>query len=328
MSEPLTLTVPDEAAGNRLDRWLAATLTDRSRSEVQRWIKDDAVTVDEEIARANHRLSVGERVVVEIPPVVEEAGAPQPEAIPLTIVYEDDDLLIIDKPAGMVVHPAPGHATGTLVNAVLHHAPDIEGVGGARRPGLVHRLDRETSGLIVVAKHDRAHRFLQAQFKDRTVYKEYLALVEGQMEPPEGRLNAPMGRHPVDRKRQAILPADPLTGVPQGRDAITDYHTLSTYSAPGNQLGLSGGAVAHFSLLRVVLHTGRTHQIRVHLAWQKHPVVGDTLYGYRKQRLPLDRQFLHAHKLGLTLLDGTKREFVAEPPRDLAKVLEWLRGDR
>ena len=326
MSEPLLLTVPAEAAGERLDRWLAASLAERSRSEIQRWIKEGAVTVDEETARANHRLSAGERVAVEIPEVVEDDNAPQPENIPLTIVYEDDDLLVIDKPAGLVVHPAPGHATGTLVNAVLHHAPDIEGVGGARRPGLVHRLDRETSGLIVVAKHDRAHRFLQVQFKDRTVYKEYLALVEGQMEPPEGRLNAPMGRHPVDRKRQAILPPDPLTGEPQGREAVTDYHSLATYSAPGNRLGLSSGAVAHFSLLRVVLHTGRTHQIRVHLAWQKHPVVGDTLYGYRKQRLPLDRQFLHAHKLRLQLLGGEEHEFVAELPAELKQVLAWLKA--
>ncbi len=326
MSEPLTLTVPAEAANERLDRWLTASLAERSRSEIQRWIKEGAVTVDAEIARANHRLVGGERVGVAIPAVVEDAAAPQPEAIPLTVVYEDDDLLVIDKTAGMVVHPAPGHAAGTLVNAVLHHAPDIEGVGGVRRPGLVHRLDRETSGLIVVAKHDRAHRFLQAQFKDRSVYKEYLALVEGQMEPPAGRINAPMGRHPVDRKRQAILPPDPLTGVPQGREAVTDYHTLATYSAAGNRLGLSGGAVAHFSLLRVILHTGRTHQIRVHLAWQRHPVVGDALYGYRKQRLPLDRQFLHAHKLGLKLLDGTEREFVAEPPAELVQVLDWLKG--
>ena len=156
-----------------------------------------------------------------------------PAALPLAIVYEDDDLLVIDKPAGLVVHPAPGHPGGTLVNAVLHHCPDLEGVGGEQRPGIVHRLDKETSGLIVVAKHDQAHRYLQAQFKARTVYKEYLALLEGRLTPAQGRISAPLGRHPTDRKRQAVLPADPVTGVAAGREAVTEYQVLALYQWRG-----------------------------------------------------------------------------------------------
>jgi len=239
----------------------------------------------------------------------------------LPILFEDADLLIIDKPAGMVVHPAPGHDHGTLVNAVLHHCPEIEGVGGERRPGIVHRLDKETSGLLVVAKNDRAHRHLQAQFKNRTVYKEYLTLLDGRIEPAQGRIIAPIGRHPVERKRQAVLPADPRTGESQGREAITDYRVQAYYSYTAR----GSTAVAHFSFVNVVLHTGRTHQIRVHFAWRKNPVVGDTLYGYRKQRLPIERQFLHAHRLRLQLpSSGEVREFVAPLPADLQAVLASL----
>jgi len=233
---------------------------------------------------------------------------------------------VINKPAGMVVHPSPGHASGTLVNAVLHHCPELEGVGGERRPGIVHRLDRDTSGLIVVAKNDLTHRDLQAQFKARTVYKEYLALLEGQLDPPAGLISAPIGRHPNDRVRQAILSPDPLTGESKGREARTEYHTLSIYSAP---IRGSGTAIGIFTLARVILLTGRTHQIRVHFAWRKHPVAGDTLYGYKKQRLDLKRQFLHAHKLRLRMPgneggNGIEREFVAPLPADLQSTLDYL----
>jgi 23S rRNA pseudouridine1911/1915/1917 synthase len=246
--------------------------------------------------------------------------APQP--IPLDIIYEDDDLLVVNKRAGMVVHPAPGHTDDTLVNAVLHHCPDISGVGGEVRPGIVHRLDKETSGLIVVAKHDRAHRNLQAQWKARTVHKAYLALVEGRPDPAAGRIVAPIGRHPSDRKRQAVLPPDPMTGQARGREAVSEYHTLATFhSDPGG----SGGT---YSLVEVVIHTGRTHQIRVHFAWRHHPVVGDTLYGYRRVRLPLDRQFLHAHILRFALpSSGEVREFVAPLPADLQRVLDGLQEE-
>jgi 23S rRNA pseudouridine1911/1915/1917 synthase len=320
-STELILTVGDEGAGARLDRWLAGELPQRSRSEIQRWIKDGRVRVDGVVAKASRKLEPGQVVHVSIPQTV-PAESVQPEAIPLDILYEDDDLIVINKPAGMVVHPSPGHASGTLVNAILHHCPDIKGVGGERRPGIVHRLDKETSGVMVAAKNDRAHRDLQTQFKERTIYKEYLALLEGRLDPPAGRIDAPLGRHPTDRVRQAILPPDPVTGVSRGRDAVTEYHTLAVYSAP-----IRGGSAATglFTLARVILHTGRTHQIRVHFAWRKHPVVGDTLYGYKRQRLELKRQFLHAHKLGLRLPgNGSRREFTAPLPPDLQAVLEYL----
>lgn len=319
-NETLVFTVPAVAAGQRIDRWLATMLPERSRSEIQRWIKNGDVLVDQASAKASHRVEADQRVEIYLPPI-SETPTVQPQALTLPILFEDTDLLIIDKPAGMVVHPAPGHDEGTLVNAILHHCPTIEGVGGERRPGVVHRLDKETSGLLVVAKNDRAHRHLQAQFKARTVYKEYLALLEGRIEPPQGRISAPIGRHPVERKRQAVLPADPRTGETQGRQAITDYRVQAYYTLPVRD----SSAVAHFSFVKVVLHTGRTHQIRVHFAWRKHPVVGDTLYGYRKQRLPIERQFLHAHRLRLRLpSSGEEREFVAPLPDDLQQVLATL----
>ncbi len=323
MTEPsqLSISVAAGGEGQRLDRWLAEQLPDRSRSEIQRWIKEGLVAVDGQAARASARLEEGQEVVLAIPEIAPPADL-APEALPLTIVYEDDDLIVVDKPAGMVVHPAPGHSGGTLVNAVLHHCPQIEGVGGERRPGIVHRLDKETSGLIVVAKNDHAHRFLQAQFKDRTVYKEYLALVEGRLTPARGRITAPIGRHPDDRKRQAVLPVDPQTGVSAGRDAITDYNVLGVYAAPGTS---SGAPATTFSLVSAELHTGRTHQIRVHFAWYKHPIVGDTVYGLRKQRLKLDRHFLHAHRLRLRLPStGEAREFVAPLPAELQAILDQL----
>ncbi len=264
------------------------------------------------------------QISIEMP----ESAAPATvtaEAMALDILYEDNDLLIINKAAGMVVPPAPGHASGTLVNAVLHHCPELEGVGGERRPGIVHRLDRDTSGLIVVAKNDRAHRSLQTQFANRTVYKEYLALIEGKLRPESGRITAALGRHPTDRKRQAVLPPDPLTGRQRGRDAVTEYHTVGRYVAP--VIGSSTN-VAAFTLVKVILHTGRTHQIRVHFAWLKHPVAGDTVYGYRKARLSLQRQFLHAHRLRLRLPStGEEREFVAPLPDDLTQLLASLDTD-
>ncbi len=196
MAESLVITVDPAQHGLRLDRGLADSLPDRSRSEVQRWIKEGRVLLHGEPARPSAKLAAGDVVTIALPDApraVDLAG----EALPLAIVYEDDDLLVIDKPAGMVVHPAPGHSGGTLVNAVLHHCPGIAGVGGERRPGIVHRLDKDTSGLIVVAKHDGAMRNLQAQFKARTVYKEYLALLEGRLQPEQGRISAPIGRHPT-----------------------------------------------------------------------------------------------------------------------------------
>jgi signal peptidase II len=217
-SAPLSFQVEAADAGQRLDRWLADRLLERSRTEVQRWIHEGQVQIDGANVRAGQRTEAGQTITVTLPPPPAPSTL-DPEAIDLAIIYEDDDLLVIDKPAGMVVHPSPGHESGTLVHAVLHHCPQLAGVGGEQRPGIVHRLDKETSGLIVVAKHDQALRYLQAQFKARTVYKQYLALVEGRMTPPRGRINAPIGRNPSDHKRQMILPPDAVTGESAGREA-------------------------------------------------------------------------------------------------------------
>jgi len=315
------MDVPTPAPNERLDRWLAENLSQHSRSAIQRWIADGLVLVDGRIAKASLKIEPGQSVIVHIPAPVETAI--QAENIPLSIVYEDDDLLVIDKPAGLVVHPAPGHRDGTLVNAILHHCPEIVGVGGEKRPGIVHRLDKETSGLIVVAKNDATHHFLQRQFAARTVEKEYLALLEGRIEPPKGRISAPIGRHSVQRKRQAVLPIDAQTGKSAGREAITEYETIGIYYTR-----LVSGLSAHFSLIRANLLTGRTHQIRVHCAWMKHPVVGDTLYGYTRQRIALGRHFLHAHKLRLYLPSGgDAREFVAPLPDTLQRLLDKMNGE-
>lgn len=326
MPEPtpqlLHLTVPSTAHGRRLDQWLAEKVADQSRSALQRWIKEGRVLVDGLPAKPSLKLEAEQTVAVQ-PLEAAVATTLQPEKIALDIVFENQDLLVINKAAGMVVHPAPGHEGGTLVNAVLHHAPDIEGVGGELRPGIVHRLDKETSGLILVAKNDATHHFLQRQFQSRTIFKEYLALVEGRMNPPRGRISAPIGRHPTERQRQAVLPPDPQTGESKGRSAVTEYETEALYNTTNH----AGAGVAHFTLVRVNLRTGRTHQIRVHFAWLQHPVVGDTLYGYRKQRLPIQRHFLHAHRLRLLLPRGTEpTEFTAPLPPDLQAILDTLAG--
>lgn len=311
------LRADQSATGQRLDRWLATRLPDHSRTALQRWIKEGAITVNGLQARAGQRLAPGDEIIVTLPgePVT---AAPQAEVIPLVILYEDDDILVVDKPAGMVVHPAPGHATGTLVNAVLHHSPDLAGIGGERRPGIVHRLDKDTSGVIVVAKHDQALHYLQRQFKTRQVYKEYLALVEGRLDPVVGQINAAIGRHPTDRKRQIVVAPGART---RSREAATDYQVEAVYTTPlRNDQGMG-----HFSLVRAHPITGRTHQIRVHLAWRGHPIVGDPIYGLRRQRLPVPRLFLHAARLAFQL-PGSKerREFSAPLPPDLQYVLERL----
>jgi 23S rRNA pseudouridine1911/1915/1917 synthase len=323
MAQPLIVTIEAPAHGQRLDRGLADALPDRSRSEIQRWIKEGRVRIGGDSAKASFKLSAGDLVEIDLPDIPQPTAL-IPEDLSLNIVYEDADLLVINKPAGMVVHPAPGHSEGTLVNAVLHHCPDIAGVGGERRPGIVHRLDKDTSGLIVVAKHDGAQRNLQAQFKARTIFKEYLALLEGKLQPPQGRISAPIGRHPTDRKRMAVLPPT-AAGASAGREAVTVYRLLGLYS--GGVYGRSTSQ-ATFSLVSAILHTGRTHQIRVHFAWMQHPVVGDTLYGFATPRLPLKRQFLHAHRLRLRLpATGEEREFVAPLPPELEETLKALKHD-
>lgn len=300
MAEAVTLIV--EAGGERLDRVLAARLPDLSRAQLQRLIKSGAATVNGRPSKPAYRVEPGDRVVVQLPD--EPEVAVQPEAIPLDIVYEDDALLVVNKPAGMVVHPAAGHASGTLVNALLAHCPQVADVGGLERAGIVHRLDKETSGLLVVAKSPDVHAALQRQFKHRQVHKTYLALVEERVQPREGVIEAPVGRDHQDRKRMAV--------VRSGRPAATHYRVVET---------LRG-----FTLLEVHPQTGRTHQIRVHLAWMGYPLVGDRVYGRRKQTLLPDRHFLHARELRFTHpVTGQEMTFIAPLPPELVEVLERLR---
>ena len=303
-----------DTAKMRLDKFLAERLPELSRSAAQRLIDDGRVSVNSEPTRASYKTRPGDVVVVHLP--VEEPEELTAETIPLQIVYEDDALLVIDKPAGLVVHPAPGHASGTLVNAILAHCPELaaaEGVRAGARPGIVHRLDRDTSGLIVVAKNERVRRNLQRQFKDREVYKAYLALLEGHLQPAWGRIEAPVGRDPKHRQRMAVLPG--------GREAVTEYHVLEQFA---HSLGAAAG---DYTLVQAEPKTGRTHQIRVHLASIGHPVVGDLVYGRRKPRLPVPRQFLHAWKLAFRHpKTGMRVEFEAPLPGDLEAVLVMLKG--
>lgn len=305
------LAGPDQ---ERLDRFLAGQVPDLSRSAAQRLIDEGRVTVNGEPARSSYKVRAGDQVVVLLPgdDGVQEL---RPESIPLHVVYEDDALLVVDKPAGMVVHPAPGHTGGTLANALLAHSPALAGLdlpSSEQRPGIVHRLDRDTSGLILLAKTEKVQRALQQQFKDRRVDKAYLALVHGHLQPAWGRIEAPIGRDPQHRQRMAVLPG--------GREAVTEYHVLEQFAWQ------TGPAAGMYSLVKAEPRTGRTHQIRVHLASVGHAVVGDPVYGRRRTHLPLERQFLHAGHLGFQHpVTGQRLELDAPLPADLAGVLELLR---
>lgn len=306
-------------SGQRLDKYIAQEVPDLSRSLVQRLIREGLVTVNGQTVKASRKVEVGDTIVLRVPPP--EPLEVRPEAIPLDIVYEDADLLVVNKPAGMVVHPAYGHRTGTLINAILAHCPEIAGVGDTLRSGIVHRLDKETSGLIIVAKNDAARQHLQRQFKRREVKKVYLALVEGHLKPERGLIEAPIGRDPRRRKRMAVMKVEK-----GGREAQTKYRVVEYFALQ------VGGISRLYTLVEAQPVTGRTHQVRVHFAFLGHPLVGDPVYGFRKQRLagyglpPLDRQFLHAQSLGLHLPHSNQYvEFRAELPTDLREVLERLR---
>ncbi len=289
-------------SGTRLDKYVADRVPDLSRTMVQRLIKAGKLTLNNQPSQASRRVKAGDAILVRISP--SEPVELQPEVIPLDIVYEDDDLMVINKPAGMVVYPAYGHRTGTLVNALLAHCPELALAGDVERPGIVHRLDKDTSGLIIAAKNEGARRHLQRQFKRQEVMKLYLALVEGQLKPRRGVIEAPIGRDKRQRKRMAV--------IHEGREARTEYLVVECF--------------AEHTLIEAKPKTGRTHQIRVHLSFIGHPLVGDPVYGFRKQRLELPRLFLHAHALGFRL-PSTDRyaEFQAKLPEDLQKVLRDLR---
>ncbi len=303
---PRHVVVPDGAAVQRVDRFVADA-TGLSRSYVQRLIAEERLTRAGSVLRARDVVAPGDRLALDVPP-----PAPldlEPDArIALSVVHEDADVLIVDKPAGLVVHPAPGHASGTLVHGLLAHAHDLGGIAGVRRPGIVHRLDRDTSGLLMVAKHDAAQASLMAQLKARRVKKTYLALVLGSVAAAVGRIEAPIGRDPRHRTRMAV--------VPDGRPAVTGYRVRERFSG--------------WTLLELDLVTGRTHQIRVHLDAIGHPVAGDPVYGTGTSRRGPDglrRLFLHAWRLDLASpSDGNLIRATAPLPDELEAVLDRLRG--
>jgi len=298
----VTFICGPEEAGERLDRFLANRLPDLSRTQVQRLIRSGAVTVNDTPVRPAYRLAPGDQVFVELP--TELPPSIRPEAIPLDIVYEDDYLLAVNKPAGMVVHPAAGVSQGTLVNVLLAYCPQVADVGGMERAGIVHRLDKETSGLIVVAKDPQTHSALQRLFKRRQVRKTYVALVDGQVQPREGIIEVPIGRDPRVRLRMTVSRT--------GRPAVTQYRVVEVFP--------------QHTLLEVRPHTGRTHQIRVHLAWLGYPVVGDRVYGRRRPTIPLDRHFLHARDLAFVHpVTGQKLALTAPLPPELVAALNELR---
>ncbi len=302
-------TVGAEDAGLRLDVYLAGLLPTHSRSQLQRLIKEGLVRVGGSTAKPNQPVKAGQAIVVEIPPPV--AATPRPQDLALPILFQDEDLLVIDKPAGMVVHPGAGHAEGTLVNALLFHAGDLSGIGGEERPGIVHRLDRGTSGLMVVAKNDLAHRELARQFQEREVEKEYVALVWGEVHAGR-RIDLPIGRDPIHREKMS-------TRARRARTAVT----RSTAARD-----LRGVTLVH-----VAIHTGRTHQIRVHMSAIGHPVVGDPTYGGVRRHMAaalrpverLERPFLHAGRLVFAHpRHGRRLEFEAPLPEDLQDVLDEI----
>lgn len=301
--EPLILQTASEDAGKRLDAWLAEQ-TELTRSAVQKLMEEGRVTAAGKPLAKNTRLTGGETVSVELPEP--EAVDIVPQNIPLDVVYEDEDVIVVNKPKGLVVHPAPGHPDGTLVNALLYHCGDsLSGINGELRPGIVHRIDRDTSGLIIAAKNDAAHLALAAQLADHTLARTYECLAVGNFREDSGTVDAPIGRHPVDRKRMAVVRQG-------GREAVTHWEVIARY--PG---------VTH---LRCRLETGRTHQIRVHLAYIGHPILGDTVYGAKKPVAGLTGQCLHA--VGLRFIHprtGEPVELTCPLPEEFVRMLEKLR---
>ncbi len=306
MSEDRRYTFAVEEGGERLDRFLAERVPSLSRAAVQRLIAEGEVRVDGAVVRASHKVRPGERVELRLPPP--RPSTLLPEAIPLDILYEDEAIIVINKAAGMIVHPGAGTFSGTLVNAILAHAPDLQGIGGEVRPGIVHRLDKETSGVIVVAKTEQALRELQRQFKRRTVRKHYVALLIGKLPQERGLIEAPIGRHRVQRHKMAV--------VANGKEARTRWQVLRYLrDAEGHP----------YTFVEVELLTGRTHQIRVHFSWLGFPLVGDRTYAPRRQPLAAPRQCLHARDLTIRHpLSGKEMTFSAPLPDDFRAVLDAL----
>lgn len=299
MADTLKLTVDDMLTG-RIDKVLAHQFSQFSRSYLQKWIEDGNVRVNGQTVKPKYKLAVGDQVVIE--PEAPQKVDLTPEKIPLDIVYEDDDVIVVNKPQGMVVHPAPGHPDHTLVNALLYHSP-LSTINGEFRPGIVHRIDKDTSGLLMVAKNDLAHRSLAAQLKAKTNQREYVALVHGVIKQDTGTIDAPIGRSKKDRKKQAV--------VSDGRHAVTHFKVLHRFR--------------HYTLVSCRLETGRTHQIRVHMKSIGHPLAGDPLYGPRKT-LPGRGQYLHARLLGFKHpRTGKELVFTAPLPEYFQQMLDKLK---
>ena len=301
--EPIRLRVSEESKNQRLDAFLASSLDGLTRSQAARLIESGEVAVNGKTAGKSYKLAGGEDIAVTLPEPEPVEAVPQD--IPLDVVYEDADVIVVNKPSGMVVHPAPGHPDGTLVNALLYHcAGTLSGVGGALRPGIVHRIDRDTSGLIIAAKNDAAHQYLSAQLADHTLARTYECIVVGKLREDRGTVDAPIARHPTDRKRMAV--------VAGGREAVTHWEVIARY--PG------------YTHVRCRLETGRTHQIRVHMAYIGHPILGDTVYGAKKEVPGLTGQCLHA--VGLRFLHPRTHEVVelfCPLPEEFTRMLQKIR---
>ena len=301
--EPILLRASEESKNQRLDAFLASSLDGLTRSQATRLIESGEVAVNGRAVSKSYKLAGGEDVAVTLPEPEPVEAVPQD--IPLDVVYEDADVIVVNKPSGMVVHPAPGHPDGTLINALLYHcAGTLSGIGGALRPGIVHRIDRDTSGLIIAAKNDAAHQYLSAQLADHTLARTYECIVVGALREDRGTVNAPIARHPTDRKRMAV--------VAGGREAVTHWEVIARY--PG------------YTHVRCRLETGRTHQIRVHMAYIGHPILGDTVYGAKKEVPGLTGQCLHA--VGLRFLHPRTHEVVelsCPLPEEFTRMLQKIR---
>ncbi|MEG0293197.1 RluA family pseudouridine synthase [Enterococcus sp.] len=300
MKNEIKVTINEEKG--RVDKVLVERLQDYSRSQIQAWLKEDAVTINGEVIKANRKVATGDEILITIPePVTLDLIA---ENIPLEIIYEDQDMAVINKPQGMVVHPSAGHPNGTLVNALLYHLENLSTINDVIRPGIVHRIDKDTSGLLMVAKNDKAHESLAKQLKDKTSLRKYVALVHGTISHEKGTINAPIGRSKTNRKKQDVI-AD-------GKPAVTHFTVLERFN--------------DFTLVELQLETGRTHQIRVHMNYIGYPVAGDPVYGPRKT-LPGNGQYLHAKILGFKHPStGEEKVFEVEMPEDFKKTLENLRN--
>ena len=301
--EPILLRASEESKNQRLDAFLASSLDGLTRSQATRLIESGEIAVNGRAVSKSYKLAGGEDIAVTLPEPEPVEAVPQD--IPLDVVYEDADVIVVNKPSGMVVHPAPGHPDGTLVNALLYHcAGTLSGIGGALRPGIVHRIDRDTSGLIIAAKNDVAHQYLSAQLADHTLARTYECIIVGKLREDRGTVDAPIARHPTDRKRMAV--------VVGGREAVTHWEVIARY--PG------------YTHVRCRLETGRTHQIRVHMAYIGHPILGDTVYGAKKEVPGLTGQCLHA--VGLRFLHPRTHEVVelsCPLPEEFTRMLQKIR---